>query len=150
MKENKKTSPAQKGTVFRKWVADQLKERGYHVHNQPHMSKRIIVRDKKTGKLKEVWIRQKIDIYGCDILALKGGVLLWIQTTLDPHIKRRMEELCKHFDSKSPGMVQIWIKTYPGPVVNIKQIVFEPVCQIDLGKIIRMKFYNTEGVAYEL
>lgn len=148
-KEEEMTTTVERGTKFRKWVEDWLKERMFKVHNQPHMSKRIIVRDKKTGELKEIWVRKKIDIFGCDILAMKGDRVIWIQTTLDPHIDRRIKELIKYFEFTRHD-VQIWIKTGPGQV-NIKKIDFfrDPMVDIDLGKILRKKYYSSEGVSYE-
>lgn len=149
--EKKKVSTVKKGTDFRKWVADWLKERGYLVHNQPHFSKRVMIKDKETGEWKPMWVRTKIDIFGCDIIAIKDTKLLWIQTTLDPHIKRRKEELTKYFDGgQVPGIVQIWIKVEPGEI-NIKEIRFLPpvVTDWNLGKIIRRKFYSAEDCAYE-
>lgn len=109
----KKKSPREKGNAYQVWIRNWLEERGWVVRNFPVISRPpIMVPDKEhPGRMKEIWLRQDNDVFGSDLIAMKGKVRLWIQASLDEHITRRVETLAKYYESLGPyEILMIWIK----------------------------------------
>lgn len=148
-----------KGLEFQRWIKKWLEEKDWIVHNQVPVGKLIVVKGKK------IFISQRNDIFGCDLIARKdfknnlnfSMVTLWIQATLDSGITRKVEELKKFPWGRSLGdRVQVWLKTAKGDI-NIKELVIifnqdlmKSIFEVkDLGKIIRRKFYACEGMSFE-
>jgi hypothetical protein len=142
----------QKGLAFQRWIKSWLEERDWIVHNQTPMGRMIKI------KAKRIFISQRNDIFGCDLLALKeANRLLFIQATLDSNIKRKVEELQKYFQVKKYPFeldVQIWMKVEKD-TINLKTVHFYGLdvktnfLVWDIGKIIRKKFFKSEGIDYE-
>jgi len=144
----KQKSKRASGLAFQRWIKAWLEEKGWFVHNQTPAGRMIVIKGKK------IFISQRNDIFGCDLICLKEErKLLFIQATLDSNLKRKIDELKKYFSVKKYPYevdVQVWLKTEKGEI-NIKQINIFPEREIVviLGKIIRKKFYSLEGIEYE-
>jgi len=109
----KKKSLREKGNAYQVWIRDWLQERSWTVRNFPVISRPpIIVPDKEhPGKMKKIWLHQDNDVFGCDLIAMKGRVRLWIQSSLDEHIARRLKEFSRYFKALGPfEILMIWIK----------------------------------------
>lgn len=109
----KKKSSREKGNDFQRWIRDWLRDRSWTVHNFPMISRPPIeVSDpKKPGRKKLIWLSQDNDVFGCDLIAMKGSRRIWIQSSLDEHIQRRLDTFAKYFDEISPGEdLMLWIK----------------------------------------
>lgn len=142
-------SKRQTGLEFQNWIKKWLEERGWIVHNQTPVGKMIFIKGKK------IFVSQRNDIFGCDLIARKEKRLLWIQGSLDSHIQKRIEAFEQYFKGLLGNEdLMIWIKTDKG--INIKSLYYiynfeisESLRDIDIGKIIRRKFYSSEGVSFE-
>ena len=108
----KKTSLREKGNSFQRWIRDWLCERGWQMRNFPMMSRPMMLPDKKRqGQKKLVWLPQDNDVFGCDLIAMKGSRRLWIQSSLDEHIQRRLDEFAKFWNQVAPTEdLMLWIK----------------------------------------
>ena len=95
----------------------------------------------------KIYVSVDNDVWGSDLVCRKNGKLLWIQATLDSGVTKRVDEFRKYFHQFLPGEeLQLWQKNDKGEI-NIKQI---GLCTaIEIGKIIRRKFYSSEGMNYE-
>lgn len=151
----------EKGNEFQRWIKDWLEERGWAVYNQAPCGKMIKIKGRK------IFISQRNDIFGCDIIARRDRkkesnsnfsmATLWIQATLDSNVSRKVEELKKYpWGSSLESRPQIWMKNNKGEV-NIKELViyYDQFTKanvyetIDIGKIIRRKFYKCERINFE-
>ncbi|MCK4760502.1 MAG: hypothetical protein KAT69_10665 [Candidatus Aminicenantes bacterium] len=109
----KKMSLREKGNSFQRWIRDWLRDRGWTVHNFPMISRPpITIADKKNPRLKKlIWLPQDNDVFGCDLIAMKGSRRIWIQSSLDEHIQRRLDEFAKYWDEIAPSEdLMLWIK----------------------------------------
>lgn len=146
----------EKGLEFQRWIKKWLTDKEWDCVNIP--SKGIFITDKKTKKKRYISLSQ--DIFACDLIARKTfskqtwdyTMELWIQATLGPNVARKIEEVAKHpFMTNEMIETHIWIKAKSG-LINIKRLHKIGAGEIeseDLGKIIRGKFYASEGVGYE-
>jgi len=141
----KQKSKRQKGLEFQRWIKAWLEEKGWLIHNQTPAGRMIVIKGKK------IFISQRNDIWGTDLLCRKKYRMLWIQATLDSKVTKRVEAYLSYFKSLFDGEeLQIWIKTPKGEI-NIKQCFWNQGAFLtrDIGKIIRRKFYCSEGINYE-
>ena len=109
----KKKTPREKGNDFQCWIRDWLRDRGWTVHNFPMISRPPIeIPDlKKPGRKKLIWLSQDNDVFGCDLIAMKGSRRIWIQSSLDEHIQRRLDEFAKYWTEIAPSEdLMLWIK----------------------------------------
>ena len=109
----KKKSPREKGNDFQRWIRDWLRDRSWTVHNFPMISRPPIeIPDPKNPRRKKlIWLPQDNDVFGCDLIARKGGQIIWIQSSLDEHIQRRLDTFALYFDEIGPGEdLMLWIK----------------------------------------
>lgn len=145
MKVKKAKSKRAKGNDFQRWIRDWLQKNDWLVRNFPTEMRPLKVKDKKTGKLKDIFVPRKNDVFGADLICRKSDNTMYVAASLDPHITRRLEEFIKHFEKINPyERIQIWIKTDKG--INIKSCIFEEGILVakDFGKIIRGKFYSSQ------
>jgi len=145
----KKKSLREKGNDFQIWIKNWLQERGWTVRNFPMTSKAITIPIKKGSKvMKLIWVHQNNDVFGSDLIAIKGRVRLWIQASLDEHISRRTEEYSKYFTALGPyEALMIWIKRANWK--SIKKVIIGTTGQMivaDLGKIQAGKFTPAKGM----
>lgn len=151
-----KPTKRRKGADFQRWIEAYLKERGFIVRNFPMTGKMIKYKDKETGEWKQLYKSLENDVFGCDLVARKKlavdyvdkfghritNGLYWIQGTYQAYPKKRLEEFKKYFKFLLPGeKVQLWIKNKKGEI-NIKELDLDNDKFIDIGKIIRRKFYK--------
>lgn len=109
----KKKSLREKGNDFQRWIRDWLRDRSWTVHNWPMISRSpITIPDKKNPRIKKlIWLPQDNDVFGCDLVAMKGSRRIWIQSSLDEHIQRRLDEFAKFWDEIAPSEdLMLWIK----------------------------------------
>ena len=144
----KKKSLREKGNQYQRWIRDWLQERDWVVRNFPMTSRPILIPDeKRPGQKKMIWLPQNNDVFGCDLIARKSPLILWIQSSLDDHITRRLEEFLKYFHYVSPWeRVTIWIKREKWH--SIKLVTRAPtglMVVADLGKIERGVFTLARG-----
>lgn len=136
----------EKGLEFQRWIKAWLEGKGWIVRNFPPTAKTIYNKKKK----KIVYISQKNDVWGADLIARKYKMLIWIQASLDGHIQKRIDEFRKYFKEFGDNeQLQIWIKIKSG-LINIKRVDLEEEAGIspivtDMGKIIQGKFYSNVG-----
>ena len=148
----KKKSLREKGNDYQIWIRNWLQERGWVVRNFPVITRPpIIVPDKEhPGKMKKIWLHQDHDVFGSDLIAMKGKVRLWIQSSLDEHIARRVGEFAKYFKGSGPyEILMIWIKRQKWH--SIKRVIIEAGGEIliaDVGKIQVGKFYPARGTYF--
>jgi len=132
------TTLREKGQQFQRWIKKHLEDKGYIVHNMGLTGHMLYIKGKK------VYVSQKNDIFGCDLVARKGMEILWIQASLDSKVGKREEEFKNYFKQmNSNESVQLWIKT--DRAINIKEF-YPDTGLIDYGKIIRGKFYGLENI----
>ncbi len=108
----KKKSSREKGNDFQRWIRDWLQDRSWIVRNFPMMSRPLNMPDPdRRGRMKLVWLPQDNDVFGCDLVAMKGSMRIWIQSSLDEHIQRRLDTFALYFDEIGPGEdLMLWIK----------------------------------------
>lgn len=124
-------STRQIGNIFQDFCAAWLKDQGYDVYNQKTVARKI-----KAG----IWISQRQDIFGMDILALKiGEKPLFIQATAHSNVQKRLDEILRHPWPLEYVIVQVWQKK--DKEVNIKN--FDGQKLVDYAKIIRRRLYIT-------
>ena len=129
-------STRRKGNAFQDWCASWLRDQGYDVHNQKTVAKLI-----KTGK-GLIWISQRQDIFGLDILAIKAGEKpLFIQATLHSGVQKRLDEILRHPWPLDHVKVQVWQKK--DKQINIKR--FDGQQLVDHAKIIKRKLFLLSG-----
>ena len=117
------------GNEFQDFCAAWLTDQGYDVYNQKTVAKHI-----KAG----IWISQRQDIFGMDILAIKTGEKpLFIQATAHSNVQKRLDEILRHPWSLDHVVVQVWQKKDKD--INIKS--FNGKELVDYAKIIRRKLY---------
>ena len=148
----KKKSPREKGNAYQVWIRNWLEERGWTVRNFPVISRPpILIPDKEhPGKMKQIWLHQDNDVFGCDLIAMKRRVRLWIQSSLDEHIAKRLAEFSKYFTALGPfeGLM-IWIKREKWHSIKKVTIGDEREMRVvDVGKIQVGKFYPAEGTYF--
>jgi len=142
----KKKSTRRKGNEFQNWCEKWIKD--HHpdasIHNQKTAAKLIKVRDKKTGELKDVWVSQRNDIFGCIdlIVILPFHKPVYIQATEHSAVTKREKEMQKVPWNFNFCKVELWQKKKPGEI-HIKKLTDDGLK--DCGKIIRGKFYRLEG-----
>ena len=117
----------------------------------------------KDGRM--IFSRLSLDVFGADLVARKDifsqkvstglgidfkfkdllGAILWIQASGSSGVKKRVDEFKKYFQFLLPGEhLQLWTKT--GTTWNVKEIpITEEAEPIELGKIIRRKWYSASG-----
>jgi len=123
-------STRQKGNEFQDFCAAWLTDQGYDVYNQKTVAKRI-----KAG----IWISQRQDIFGMDILAIKTlEKPLFIQATLHSAVQKRLDEILRHPWPLQFVTVQVWQKK-DNKQINIKQLDGQKL--VDCAKIIRRKLF---------
>ena len=133
----------QKGRIFERWCRDFLQERGWTVRDFPPTSRVLKI------KGKTVITSSSQDCFGADLLGVKQGnnghdEILLVQCTLHKGIKKRLDEFAKYFETKITNLdLQLWIKRDNGEV-DVKRVV-PGGDVVDLGKIIRRKFYALES-----
>ena len=128
----------QKGNQFQDWVATWLRDQSYDVHNQKTVAKAV-----RTGH-GVIWISQRQDIFGVDLIALKQGEKpLFIQATIHGGVKKRLDELLQFSWPLNHATVQVWQKK--DKAVNIKE--FDGQKLVDYAKIIRRKLYRADQPA---
>jgi len=145
----KKKSLREKGNAYQRWIRDWLQERGWTVRNFPMTSRPIMVPDEKhPGQKKMIWLPQNNDVFGCDLIARKGGLILWIQSSLDDHITRRLDEFFKYFHNiGSWERLMIWIKREKWHSIKLVSVGSTGLMVVeDLGKIQVGKFTLARGV----
>lgn len=165
MKDKKKPSTRATGLAFQRWIRDWLIERDYTAHNLPPCGKMIFSKGKK------FYVSTKNDIFGCDLIAKKSNQkTLWIQATKHKSLKLKQQEILKYIWNLNIDDVQIWIKRDSGTIdiyylkypIDYKHLIDNvPQETIDalmktcgdyfqmIGKIIRRKFYQSEGITYD-
>jgi hypothetical protein len=142
------------GNANQRWIADWLIERGWTVRNFPVISRPIFGPGGKpmTKDGRMIFSRLSLDTFGADLVARRdmgaikeNGMLLWIQASGSSGVKKRVDEFKKYFQFLLPGEhLQLWIKT--GTAWNVKEIpITEGAEPLELGKIIRRKFYSASG-----
>lgn len=144
----KKKSLREKGNAYQRWIRDWLIERGWTVRNFPMTSRPILVADeKRPGEKKMIWLPQNNDVFGCDLIAMKGRVRLWIQSSLDEHITRRLLEFSRYFKTLGPfEILIIWIKREKWH--SVKKVTIGSRGEMivaDIGKIQTGKFIPARG-----
>lgn len=145
----KKKSPREKGNAYQVWIRNWLEERSWTVRNFPVISRPPIMAPDKEhpGKMKQIWLHQDNDVFGCDLIAMKGKIRLWIQSSLDEHIAKRLGEFAKYFESLGPyEILMIWIKREKWH--SIKRVTIgdnREFAVTDTGKIQVGKFYPARG-----
>lgn len=143
----KTKSKREKGNDFQRWIRDWLQKKGWIVRNFPTEMRPIKIIDKKTKKLKDIYVARKNDVFGADLIVKKNSRIMFIAASLDPHVQRRLEEFEKYFEVNCPNiLLQIWIKTEKG--INIKDCKYfdSKLTALDHGKIIRGKFYSPQDL----
>ena len=144
----KKKSLREKGNAYQRWIRDWLWERGWTVRNFPMTSKPLLLPDKKNPAVKKlVWLPQNNDVFGCDLIARKGFIVLWIQSSLDEHISRRLEEFSKYFEEVGANeSLMIWIKREKWHSIKDVRLDSKGTMIVsDLGKIQVGKLYLAQG-----
>jgi len=109
----KKKSLREKGNDFQRQIRDWLRDRSWTVHNWPMISRPPIeIPDPRNPRRKKlIWLKQDNDVFGCDLVAMKGPKRIWIQSSLDEHIQRRLDEFAKFWDEIAPSEdLMLWIK----------------------------------------
>ena len=138
------TNKRASGAAFQRWIKDFLIEKGWDVHNQTSSVKMVFIKGKKT------YVSHRNDILGAiDLLCKKADrETLWIQATLDSGLGRKTEKIkAVQFDDLYDD-VQVWMKRADkGVDVFLWSSIEEKT--ILLGKIIRRKFYASEGIDYQ-
>jgi len=149
----KKKSLREKGNDFQIWIRNWLQERGWIVRNFPMTSKPILVPERKGSKIKKlIWLPQDNDVFGCDLIARKGNITLWIQASLDEHITRRLQEFSIYFKNLTPfEFLMIWIKREKWKSIKRVRIDSRGALIVeDVGKITAGKFIEARGAFYFL
>lgn len=144
----KKKSLREKGNSYQRWIRDWLQDRGWMVRNFPMTSRPIMVPDeKRPGQKKMIWLPQNNDVFGCDLIGRKCMMMLWIQSSLDDHITRRMEEFLKYFKYLGEWeYLMIWIKREKWHSIKRVTIGTSGLMIVeDLGKIQKGKFTLARG-----
>lgn len=144
----KKKSLREKGNDYQRWIRDWLQERGWIVRNFPMTSRPLMLPDKKKpGTKKLVWLPQNNDVFGCDLIARKSPLILWIQSSLDDHIARRLEEFQKYFKYLNPWEhVMIFIKREKWhSIKNCSMGTTGVIIAEDLGRILLGRFTLARG-----
>ena len=148
----KKKSPREKGNAYQVWIRNWLQERGWTVRNFPVISKPPIeVPDKKhPGRKILIWLHQDNDVFGSDLIAMKGKIRIWIQASLDEHIARRVGEFAKYFKSLGPyEILMIWIKREKWHSLKKVNIGTRGEMLVaDVGKIQAGKFLPATGTYF--
>jgi len=141
-----KDTRREKGLRFQKWIKDWLEELGWAVHNQKPVGRMLKIKDKKTKKIKTIYVSQRNDILGCiDLVAKKENKpTLWIQATLHTGLGEKKKAL-QTVPWGKDDMVQVWVKRDRN--VDIFMLGCDSLHLI--GKIIRRKFYKGEYVVWE-
>jgi len=137
------TNKRASGLAFQRWIRDWLTEKGWTVHNQPPNTKMIKI------KGKPVFISRDNDIFNCiDLMCRKPDRMpLNIQATLHTGLGKKIEVLERVPWSLAED-VQIWMKRENG-VIDVKQLLSGMGKTVDLGKIIRRKWYAAEGIGFQ-
>lgn len=126
----------EKGQEFQRWIKKYLEGKGYIVHNMGLTGRMLYIKGKK------VYVSQKNDIFGCDLVAIKDELIYFTQASLSRKTTDRENEFKKYFKKLATTThVQLWIKT--DKAINIKEY-YPDKGLIDIGKIIRGKFYGLE------
>lgn len=150
--KKKGTSKREKGNKFQLWIRDYLREREWIVRNFPMLTNALMLPDKKRpGEKKLIWLPKDNDVFGCDLVARKGALSMWIQASLDSHIQRRLDIFIKYFTELSPHeILMIWIKEEKGiriKRVHVDDVGRERVMRVtDVGKIVLKKFTPESGI----
>ena len=144
-----------KGNAFQVWIKAWLEERGWQVLNFPVRAVPVMGRGgkplMKNGKM--VFRKMDQDVWGADLIAkrvARGMRRLWIQASEDSGVAKRVEEFKKHWEGGTFNneYLHLWIKSDNG-AINVKEVIPETWEAIDLGKIIRRKWYPVEGSGHE-
>jgi len=128
------------GLAFQRWIRDWLQEKGWLVHNQTPAGRIIVVKGERK------YVSQRNDIFGCwDLIAKKPDrSALYIQATSHKSLKEKIKQIdevgMKYFKGDD---VQIWLKRETG-IIDIYNASGD-----NIGKIIRRKFFSSEGITYE-
>jgi len=136
----KQKSKRTSGLAFQRWCKEWLEPKGWLIHNQTPAGRMIVIKGKK------IFISQRNDLFGIfDLICKKENKkTLFIQATLHKSLKEKIKQIdevgMKYFKDDD---VQIWLKRETG-VIDI----FNPYGD-NLGKIIRRKFFSSEGIEYE-
>lgn len=145
MSAKKTKSKREKGNSFQRWIRDYLQKKDWIVRNFPTEMRSLKIKDKKTGELKDIFVPRKNDVFGSDLIAMKGLRIMFIAASLDPHINRRIEEFENYFKVRNSNVIlQIWIKTDKGINIKICRFFNGKLTALDYGKIIRGKFYSPQ------
>ena len=144
------TSTRQTGNNFQDWIQKWLGDRGWVIHNQKGVATKV-----RTPR-GEIWVSKRQDIYGCiDLIAKKAGLTLWIQATTHKSLKEKVKkiraakltfsefEFPMIFLKREGGIVDIY------SLLPLNEEIASDVSPVRYGKIIRRKFYATEGVNWE-
>lgn len=140
------------GNALQRWVKAWLEERGWRIHNFPVQARPVFGSSgpmMKAGRM--IFRKQGQDVFGADLVARRNPgdnneiALLWIQVSGSSGVKKRVEEFRKYFQFLLPGEhLQLWIKS--GATWNVKKISINKIDEpVELGKIIRRKFYSASG-----
>lgn len=142
-------STRQVGIDFQRWVEVWIKKEypDAAVHNFKPTSKKIVIRDKKTGQLKDIWISQDNDLWNCIDLEIKMKHCpkpIYIQATTGGDVGRKLEKMAHvpwDFDHQ---IVQLFQKKEPGRIViqqlrdnkKLKCYEFYKIAEIIRGKYV--------------
>lgn len=136
-----KQTKRQRGRAFEIYSRNWLTEHGWTVRDFPPTSRALKIK----GKM--IIVSSSQDCLGADLFCIKqrdsGDEILLIQCTLHTSVKKRVEEFAKYFNTKIGNLdLQLWIKREDSSI-DIKRCLPSGAV-IDLGKIIRRKFYSLE------
>jgi hypothetical protein len=135
------------GNANQRWIVKWLTERGWIVRNFPVLSRPVFGPGgkpmMKNGRM--IFSRLSLDTFGADLVCRKDGVLLWIQASGSPGVKKRVDEFKKYFQFLLIGEhLQLWTKVEKD--WNVKEIpIVEGAEPMELGKIIRRRWYSVCG-----
>ena len=150
----KKKSLREKGNDFQVWIRNWLRDRGWIVRNFPMTSRKITIPDpKRPGWMKEIWLPQDNDVFGCDLIARKGIEILWIQATIGPNIQRKIDKISPYFKEIGPQEnIMIWVKRINWISIKLLNIHFQGIEKPEaillpksFGRIKKSKYEPEEG-----
>lgn len=157
--KNVARSRTQKGTAFQRWCRNWLVEQGYDVHNQSTAGKQVRVprtqlvpgagrsyeKVKIKGEYDTIWLSQRNDIFGCDLIAMRFREKpRYIQCTEHTGIQKRYAEFAKYHWPLEHCQVELWTKTGRGHTMRVVIRIFDGNELKKHGEIQRKQFKEYE------